>query len=220
MPPVRLCPLAAGVLLALVGCAAPGPRGVRVPIETQHRDLAELTAHLSGSFTNAAQAAADPGNYDEIELHATRIWADRTDGNWLFLERSGGGAREPERGPRVYRLTAHADGTLECAPYALPGDSRRFAGAARDAARLAGLAPGDLSLRAGCSITLRRGSDGVFSGGTRANTCASELGEATYATTQLRIAADRVLWWERGFDAAGKHVCGADQGGYEFIKRP
>ncbi len=205
-------------LLLIPGCTTPSPRGPVVPIAEREQNLADLVRIMSGSFSTNPQARAEPQSDRNMEMHITPIWTDRTDGRWLYVEQTM--AAQPERPfrQRVYKLTAHPDGTLESAVFLIPADPLRYAGAWHDPARFTALRPENLTLRAGCSLSLRRNPDGSFAGGTRANTCASDLEGAAYATSDVMYFADRLVIWDRGFDASGKQVWGPAKGGYEFVR--
>jgi CpeT protein len=97
----------------------------------------------------------------------------------------------------------------------LPGEAR-FAGAWRGEKPLGSVTPDSLLPRAGCSIVLRRARDGSFLGSTLGHDCDSDLPGTAYATSEVRIPADRLLSWDRGFDAAGEQAWGVARGPYEF----
>jgi hypothetical protein len=40
-----------------------------------------------------------------------------------------------------------------------------------------------------------------------------------YATSTVRLFADKFVSWDRGYDASGKPVWGAVEGGYVFERR-
>jgi hypothetical protein len=41
---------------------------------------------------------------------------------------------------------------------------------------------------------------------------------ASYATSEVVITDEQLLSWDRGWDANGKQVWGAETGGYIFVK--
>jgi len=169
---------------------------------------------LVGCFDSAEQAKADPENYFDIRLRMAVIWPDRKDGPWLYVEQAA--ARSPQRPyrQRIYRLLRRGD-RLVSEVYELPGDPLRFAGAAGDAAKLAHLAPDQLTHKAGCDVVLWPTDDG-FMGATVGCECPSKLAGDSYATSEVRIYADRLETWDRGFDKDGRQVWGAEKGPYVF----
>ncbi len=181
-------------------------------------DVPTLASWLTGSFSSAAQAAADT-NYFDIRLRVVPAWTDRADGPWLYVEQATASAQERPYRQRVYRVRDVGDGTFASEVYALPGP-RRFAGAWRQAQPLAGLTPDSLLAREGCTVVLRRGADGRFTGGTVGHACASDLRGAVYATSEVTIGPDVIESWDRGFATDGAQAWGATGGGYVFRREP
>lgn len=199
-------------LLGLCACAA-------TPAERSARDLQILRDWLSGSFSSRAQALADPKNYFHIQLHMAPIWPRRADGPWLYVEQATASKPAAPYRQRVYRLRATPDGGAACDVYLLPEDPLVWAGAWKEPERLAALSAEQLLPREGCSVLLQRDGDDAFRGATLGRGCASELAGAAYATSEVEIRADRLLSWDRGFDAQGKQVWGAELGPYLFVKQ-
>lgn len=178
-------------------------------------DLTLLATWMTGSFSSAEQAAADT-NYFDIRLRMARMWEGRDDGVWLYVEQASAVRLERPYRQRVYRLTASGE-TLRSEVFLLP-DPLRFAGAWRNVAVLDGLTPDSLIAREGCSILLKRTGPRSFAGSTAGNGCPSELRGARYATSAVTISDTGMMSWDRGFDADGKQVWGAETGGYMFRK--
>ena len=180
-------------------------------------DFEILQSWMTGSFSSEQQAAAD-SNFFDIRLEMARIWPERHDGCWLYVEQAAAGHLDRPYRQRVYHLRYGDDGTFssEIFSFAAP---LRFAGAWREEAPLASLSPDSLAVRVGGAVILSRQPDGSFTGTTVDDNCQSSLRGATYATTEVRILADRLESWDRGFDAAGEQVWGATTGGYVFIRK-
>jgi CpeT protein len=118
---------------------------------------------------------------------------------------------------RVYRVSQGEDGVFASAVYTLP-DPAKQVGASRDKEPLKYLAPEDLELREGCTVYLKFDGKGRFVGGTDANSCLSEHRGATYATSEVIVSPGRIESWDRGFDADGVQVWGAEKGAYVFLR--
>jgi hypothetical protein len=176
-----------------------------------------LVAMMVGSFSSQAQAAADP-EFRDIRLHMARIWADRQDGAWLYVEQAVSTALDKPYRQRVYRVVVKdaGAGTFRSDVYTLPGDALAYAGAWNNPSKLAGLTPEQLTLRDGCSMHLKAQADGTFVGGTDGTGCASDLRGAAFAVSEATITPQGLLTWDRGFNQAGDQVWGATKGGYEF----
>ena len=212
-------PLVVAVLtLGLGGLAACAPKtepvgAIEVPLEVAD-DVRTLLGWMSGSFSSRAQAETD-SEYLEIEVHMVPIWTARTDGWWLYVEQ--GAARFADRPyrQRVYRVDLLADGSFISEVYELPGEPLDRAGDWRTPASFDDLAPGDLVVRPGCTVTLIRDGE-RFVGGTRGSECLSDFSGATYATSEVVVTAAGLTTWDRGFDDAGMQVWGPVDGPYRF----
>jgi CpeT protein len=215
--------LSAALLLPM-GCQAPAPSGSagsRTDValdggaEPSAGEVALLAEWMTGAFSSAGQAAQDP-EFLDIRLHVAAIWPERDDGPWLYVEQAVAEKLERPYRQRVYRLVAQEDEVIESRVYTLPGDPLRFAGAWRAPELLGAVQVGDLEVRAGCSLYLRRSTDTAFTGSTTGRGCESTLRGATYTTSEARITPSEMITWDRGFDAEGKQVWGATAGGYIF----
>jgi hypothetical protein len=179
----------------------------------------QLADWLEGSFSSRAQAEADPSYFD-IRLRMERIWTDRTDGPWLYVEQARADLLDRPYRQRVYRLSRREDGRLLSAIYTLPEPVSRFAGALdRDdgAAIFASLSPDQLTLLDGCTVVLTWDATARrFIGGTEGQGCASTREGARYTTSQIELAEGVLVSWDRGFDETGRQVWGATAGGYRF----
>ena len=207
--PLRLtAPLLIG--LGLGGCHS-GP--------TPHT----LATWMDGSFSSEAQSQADQAYFD-IRLHMHRIWEARTDGPWLYVEQARGDLLDKPYRQRIYRLSRRDQSTFVSDVYTLPEPVARFTGA-WDPANPASkqfdtLTPADLTLLQGCGVVLKWSQDKQqFIGGTEGTDCASTRQGAKYTTSEIIFTKDLLTSWDRGFDAAGKQVWGAEKGGYQFERR-
>ncbi len=175
---------------------------------------------MAGSYTSAEQAKKDP-DFRDIHLEMVRIWPKRSDGPWLYVEQAAAGSLDKPYRQRVYQLALseeadRAPGTVESRVFELPGEPLAFAGAWSDPKRLDVIGPGDLHRLEGCTVYLNLQEDGAWFGGTTGIGCANDFRGATYATSEVTIAADSLRSWDRGFDKDGKQIWGAVKGAYVF----
>ena len=150
-------------------------------------ELETLAAWMTGSFSSAAQAEGDEAYFD-IRLEMVPVWQGRDDGVWLYVEQASAASLERPYRQRVYRLTEEEGGLFRSEVYAIPGPLR-FAGDWRREAPLAGLEVGDLELREGCAVLLRRTDEATFAGATEGTGCSSVLRGAYYATSEVVVTA-------------------------------
>jgi len=196
------------VVIALVACQS-GPEAPS--------DLDMLTGYMTGSFDSAAQAASD-STYFDIKLHMVSIWAERTDGHWMYVEQAASEQQDRPYRQRVYQVTQEADGRFKSAVFTMP-EPLRFAGAWQDATLLNNLTPEILEERTGCAVYLEKQPDGTFAGETAPKACGSVLRGATYATSSVIVTPTEIRSWDQGFNAEDEQVWGATEGPYIFVKQ-
>lgn len=179
-------------------------------------DLTLLSSYMQGTFTSEEQSKNDT-TYFNIVLRMKRIWTERTDGIWLYVEQAVATSEAKPYRQRVYRLLRTDDGAIESAVFTFP-DAIKYAGEWKKDNPLETLAPADLMQRKNCSVFLTRNDDNTFSGSTRGKGCESELRNAKYATSEVVISSEGLTSWDRGYDEKDKQVWGAVKGGYVFKK--
>ena len=173
-----------------------------------------LVSWMQGTFTSEEQAKKDPKSFLAIRLVMERIWSDRTDGTWFYVEQASfNNLAKPYR-QRVYHVVEQEDGAFRSEVYTLPGNPLDHAGRWT----IPGVKRGDLKLREGCAIHLRRDKDGAFRGSTKGKLCSSRLGKAKYATSEVTIIKGLLTSWDRGWDGADKQAWGATKGAYKFVR--
>lgn len=176
--------------------------------------LKELFALMQGSYNSEAQAKADSSYYN-ISLHMYPIWKDK--GSFLYVEQALNSRQDKPYRQRVYEVTRVNDSTFSSSIYTLPSDSL-WIGKWKTPTAFDSIAKTDLTLRNGCEVLLKRLGDNHFKGETGATSCKSTLRGASYATSEVEIKENQIISWDRGFDAEGNHVWGAEKAGYVFDK--
>lgn len=177
-------------------------------------ELNELVTLMQGSFNSEKQSIAD-STYFNISLHMYQIWEDK--GNYLYVEQALNSMQNKPYRQRVYEITRINDSIFSSAIYTLPADSL-WVGKWKDPPAFDSISKQDLTLRNGCEVLLKRKSVNNYDGKTGVKTCESSLRGAAYATSEVAIFSDKIVSWDRGFDAEGNHVWGAEKGGYIFNK--
>ena len=199
----------------LASCSGPAPE---TPVAAPPSDpaLARLADWLTGSFSSEAQSGLDPDFFD-IRIQAVRIWNERDDGYWIYLEQAAADAPERPYRQRVYHLTRLDPGLFQSRIFAL-NDPLSHAGRWRESRPLAELGPEDLLPRQGCEVLLREAGETAFMGSTLGRHCLSTLRGASFATSEVVVLRDVLISWDRGFEGAGEQVWGAEKGPYLFKK--
>ncbi len=178
-------------------------------------DLELLVSWMSGSFSSKAHSEQDK-QYFDIRVRMAPVWTERDDGHWLYIEQAVAQHQDQPYRQRIYRVVRIADNLFESSVYLLP-DAESAVAVWQQESPLADLSPDQLSERTGCSILMRRRGE-TFHGSTLGSLCESSLRGASYATSVVTIAADQLVSWDRGFDADGAQVWGAEKAGYRFTK--
>lgn len=186
------------------------------PAKTEDLELARLLSYMEGTFSSALQSQTDT-SYFNIQLVMTPIWANRTDGRWLYVEQAAANSLDKPYRQRVYHLQHPSKGIFTSDIYTIK-DAAAFAGLQNDNSKREKLSFDRIELKEGCTVTLKE-SNGVYEGGTTADKCPSDLRGAKYTTTKIRLQKGELYSWDQGFDATGKQVWGATKGGYIFIKQ-
>jgi hypothetical protein len=188
---------------------------VDTTVLSEKKDIETLVDWMTGTFTSEKQAEGD-SDYFPIRLVMARIWEDRDDGYWLYVEQARMDNLDKPYRQRVYHIVEEQKGTFKSEVYTMP-EPERFIGDYKKKAPLAELKPDSLDAREGCAVFLRRKGDS-FVGGTKGGKCRSSLRGAYYATSEVTVMPDRMISWDRGFDSSGKQVWGSETGGYEFLR--
>ena len=179
-------------------------------------DLDTLASWMSGYFSSQQQSLQD-SNYRDVRLHMYPIWRERDDGYWFYVEQAVAEYTDRPYRQRIYHLYQASDTTFHSEVYTLT-DPAAFTGAWKEETFLPEISRDSLQLRTGCTTILRRSSVSTFIGGTQGRGCESNLRGAFYATSQVMIQRDKLISWDRGFDAEGQQVWGVEKVGYVFRK--
>lgn len=196
-------------LMAVAGCI-----GTRRQSDA-NSDLNRLVELMTGTFASKAQANKD-SSYYPIVLHMYPIWPDR--GAWLYVEQALASQPDQPYRQRIYHLEQLAAGRFRSVVYTLPNPSE-WVGAWQNPERFAKLSPLELEVRSGCDVYLNQTGRKTYRGATDGRSCRSNLQGASYATSEVTVTKNKIITWDRGFDANGQQVWGATEGGYVFKRK-
>jgi len=178
-------------------------------------DLQQLADWMTGEFDSSEQAGQDTAYYN-ISLKMTRIWPEKTNGVYLYVEQAlASSPKEPYR-QRVYFISQIDDLNYTSDVYTLK-EPDKFIGAWKSPENFEGVTVFDLSYKEGCTVFLDY--DGFqYSGKTKEGTCNSDMRGASYATSEVIILPKKLTSWDRGYNDSGEQVWGAEKGAYVFQK--
>lgn len=183
-------------------------------VPSPEKNLNELFELMQGSFNSEKQALAD-STYYNISLHMYPIWEDK--GKFLYVEQAlNNGKSKPYR-QRIYEVTQLDENTFSSAIYTIKNDSL-WIGKWKTPKAFDQLSLEDINKKDGCEVILKRLKPNHYKGNTGIKTCSSSLYGASYATSEVEIFKNKIISWDRGFDTDGKHIWGAEKGGYIFTK--
>lgn len=181
-------------------------------------DVHTVADWFTGSFTNEAQAAGDH-SYADVRMHTARIWEERQDGIWLYVEQALVTALDRPYRQRVYRFFVQPNGLVVSEIFALPGPSPlKYAGWWRRPGAFEDLSPKSLLKRDGCEVVLKKVTETRWSGGTVGGGCGSDRPGVASITSEVEVGPDGIRSLDRGFDKTGKQVGGPTSGPYEFVR--
>jgi hypothetical protein len=194
------------------GCTTSKPTAA---YPSEDKALQKFAAHLIGDFSSKKQSETD-STYFNISLSMSRIWEDKKDAIWLYVEQAVSAQKNKPYRQRVYKLTHPDKNQFVSEIYTIRGQEN-FVGLQHDAQKRQLLRPENIELKDGCAVTMYY-QNGIYQGGTDGAKCPSDLRGAKYATTKITLKKDLLESWDQGFDASGKQVWGATKGGYQFIR--
>lgn len=178
-------------------------------------ELNTLLSWMEGSFSSEEQAQND-SDYFNISLEMKRIWGERNDGYWLYVEQAAAETKDKPYRQRIYNLTK-VDKSIISIIFSLPNE-QEYIGGYKNPELFNKLSPDSLLKRDGCEVLINRLDEYTFLGSTIDDNCPSNLRGAAYATTEVMITKDKMISWDRGSDNKGVQVWGAVKGGYIFKK--
>lgn len=217
--PIRTTPfLLAAALLLAVGCDSEEPTDTGDTGAVEVESIAPTYfRYLQGHFDSADQAAVN-ASYYAIELTMCPVEAPELGEMALYVEQAVAGD-EPYR-QRIYVIEdgdqpdRQARSVMYELHYATP-----WSGFCDGESTATGVVtPEYVSKLEGCDVTVAWDGE-RFTGSTVEGECLNDWGGATYATSEVMLADDRLESWDQGWDANGNYVWGATAGPYEFIRR-
>ncbi len=181
----------------------------------QKSDVDILVSWMIGSFNSEEQSKND-SDYYNISLEMHRIWDERKDGYWLYVEQAVAANKDKPYRQRIYHI--YQDGqVIKSIIYTIP-DEKNFISGWKNISLFNTLSPAKLEARDGCEVVIKRKDENTFTGSTVDKNCTSNLRGATYATTEVVITKEKMISWDRGLNDKDEQVWGAEKGGYVFNK--
>lgn len=204
-----------GLTVALIGgCGTVEQGPTKLFPSGLSTEVLAVSRQLNGNFTNLAQAQRD-SEYAPLALHLRRIWPERTDACWIYMELTPARAALEPVCQRVLRVFNSA-GQVRCEPNSLPGDGHAYIGAWGDPALFAQTTPEMLAPLEACAFVLISSGADQYSGSVPQFPCGA-AGSGATISCELRVVPGRIEAQGRFMNAAGAPT-GTQLGGpFEFI---
>lgn len=168
------------------------------------KDLSRLVDLLEGDFSNETQHSLYPNKVPLIRSHYRRIWNNRSNGLWVYVEdtRSKDGENWNLDRQLVMRYFIE-DSSIKSEKYIFP-EENDFVGAWEAPERLSDVTPEELRLRKDCPLEFRPLNKRSYLG-VMAN-CSDPSTTADFTTTEMEVDKEGINILRRGFDEHGELI--------------
>jgi CpeT protein len=205
--------LTAIFVFCLCACASVAPATKGASDSAAER----LYSLLKGTFDSSAQAAANAEDYKPIQLAICAVDAPTLGPRVLYVEQAMQTALDKPYRQRLYVVEPGADNVTAVSRVLELKSPQSFVGLCGRGAT-GGFAAADAEEKRGCAVTLKwNGAE--FAGATQGTACPSALRGASYATSEVTLNQRSLTSWDRGYDAGGTQVWGAEKGAYIFVRK-
>ncbi len=204
--------LALGISIGLGGW----PLGGRAEPLTLSRQAEEVAERLMGVLDTAVQAASNPqvANVRMVTCQVSLADAPSSEGIWLYQEQAiATNLQAPYRQRFLHITPSPFSQTVRSLAYRPTRPNAWVNFCDRPAANRK-IIRKDLGA-AVCSVFLKRSGD-VYMGVTPAIGCPTTARGAVRTTNRVILGADRMETWDRGYNAQGQQVWGAEGESYQF----
>ena len=164
-------------------------------------DVAGLQNDLTGTFQN--NVIADSATVVQ-QLRMYPIWQTKED-KYVYVERSEKENPNQLSDQQVYKLESDGSGGFVVRVHALESP-QLFKGKGIMPSFFDQYDTDILTESEGCSLYLIKHADGSYSGSTRLDHCKNSKNGSAYITTTVKVKEDSMMFWEKGYDAAGKQL--------------
>ena len=172
---------------------------------------AQVAGLLEGTFRSDEQAEQDR-RYFDISMRLCRVDAEAYGTHVLYIEQARSDQLDSPYRQRLYVLRGTEYEVIS--EVWSPTQAAQWVGLCDRDERV--VEEGDFVLKSGCEVFLEPTEENVFEGGTRGQGCSSTLAGGRYATAEVRVDADGLTSWDRGYNAQDQQVWGAEAGPYRF----
>ncbi|MEL7227355.1 MAG: chromophore lyase CpcT/CpeT [Cyanobacteria bacterium J06576_12] len=181
--------------------------------EEKQFSVEAVAAHLEGVMSTAAQAESD-SNFVGVQMTTCRVEMSDSQPNSVFLYQEQALVEDlnsPYR-QRFLQIVEGDNNRIDSRTFK-PEESDRWVGFCTQPTRAVSTA--DIGPQT-CSVALRAAAIGGFVGSTPAAGCVANVRGAVRITNVVVLHSQGMDTWDRGFDAAGDQVWGAEDTPYRY----
>lgn len=203
-------------MLQIIGLPVLLMMGGNASAQEFSENLETLIDWMTGEYDSKTQSE-ESDQYEHVTMKLTRVWNDKPNGAWIYVEQALASDAENPYRQRMYFLSEITEDEYSMDIYELP-EPASFTGAWKDPSPFEDVTLFDLSHKSGCTVIIFY--DGFqYGGASRKGSCKSEMNGASYMTSDITLTEGMLSAWDRGFDADGNQVWGPETGPYKFEKR-
>ena len=180
---------------------------------TEERSIEAVVSHLEGVMSTASQAASDP-NFVGVQMTTCRVEIENSQPSSVYLYQEQALIEDlssPYR-QRFLQITDGEQGRIDSHTFK-PNDLSQWIGFCEQPTRSVALT--NLGEQT-CSVSLRPSAVGGFVGSTPPNGCVANVRGARSVTNVVVLHSQGMDTWDRGLDAAGNQVWGAENTPYRY----
>ncbi len=199
--------------LSAIAFFIPLPNAVAetLPID---RQVEEVVSYLVGTMDTSAQAATN-SDVANVQMTTCRVTVENQDeaGIFLYQEQAVASNLSAPYRQRFLRIAPTDDDRVESLAFK-PIEPENWIGLCDRAPEARAIAIADLDDPL-CSVILQREGN-FYRGETPAGGCPANFRGAVRITNTIILTETTMETWDRGFDAQGNQVWGADDESYQF----
>ncbi len=175
-------------------------------------DIQSLKSLMVGHFENKA-INGDSSTVD-VSLRIVPIWEGK-EGHFLYAEQFATALPSHPQLQQIYKIESDNNGGFVSNIYKLPNPEQAI-GQWKTPTYFNKFSIDDLIASEGCTLYIIRHGDGSFSGSTRMDECKSNVDNAAYTTSTIKLRNGSFMNWEKGFDDGGNQIWGKELGSSVF----
>lgn len=172
--------------------------------ESIKKTLTRFAALMEGDFSNAEQYKENPDASVRVNLHVRRIWSERSDAVWLYVEQVSPGMDSEPLSQRIYKITQPSPNIIESEMFYLES-MKDHVGAWNLEKPFQNVKMASLQTLESCTIQLERLSNVHFKGNNK--DCVEPLGaQIKYTSLDISIRPNELITLHTGYDKKGGEI--------------